>query len=392
MIIRVLQVIAHLGHGGAEQQLSLLARHLPRDEFEMHVCALSCCPTQRRILERADVPVSLVGNRARVSPLRVWELSRHIKRVSPHVVQIWSDATNRNARLAAILARVPSLVANCSSVNGEPQRGSALLENQALRLLDYCTHFNQTPNCGEKTVAARGAASSVETGTADISSVETGYAITLASAGRQVVVPVGVEGGLTRDWSERNALLHEAGIPSGSRVVVTCSDYTPKSRFQDVIWVADLLKVVHDDTHLVLLGDGPLRWRGQRFCQQVEITDRVHLVVDCCQLDRWIAYANCFWEADGREASSSFTMRAMANGVPVIAVDTPANRALLGHGGGLFFQLGHRAGLARQTESLLTDDALARDVSDCARQRVADYLSTNRMVECHAGLFRELAA
>jgi glycosyltransferase involved in cell wall biosynthesis len=156
--------------------------------------------------------------------------------------------------------------------------------------------------------------------------------------------------------------------------------------------VADLLKVVHDDTHLVLLGDGPLRWRGQRFCQQVEIMDRVHLVAECCKLDRWLAYANFFWEVDGLQASASFTMRAMASGVPVIAVDTPANRALLGRDGGLYFQVGHRAGLARQTESILNDDALANGLSDRARQRVADRFSINRMVESHVQLYRELAA
>lgn len=382
MTIRVLQVLAHLGHGVAEQQLSLLAHHLPRAEFEMHVCALSCCSTQRRVLEQAEIPVALVGHRARVSPLQLWELARHIQRAAPHVLQIWSDSTNRQVRLAAILARVPSVMARCSSANGALPRGSALFEDQAMRLLDRCMHFKQRRKFGAEAVAAWDSARLIETG----------YAITLASAGRQLVIPPGVAGEVTGGACARNPLLREAGIPSDSRLIVTCSDFTPKSRFRDVIWVMDLLKVVYDDIHLVLLGDGPLRWRGERFCRQVEITDRVHLVADCCQLDRWLAQANCFWEADGREASSSFTMRAMAHGVPVIAVDTPANRALMGRGGGLLFQHGHRAGLARQTESILNDDARAQDLSACARQRVTDCFPINQMVEGHAQLYRELAA
>ena len=68
------------------------------------------------------------------------------------------------------------------------------------------------------------------------------------------------------------------------------------------------------------------------------------------------------------------------------------NRALLGRSGGLFFRHGHRAGLARQTDSILNDDTLAGSMSASARQRVTACFSINRMVECHAQLYRELAA
>ena len=41
MPIRILEIIPTLDRGGAEKQLSLLAAGLPRDRFEVHVCALT---------------------------------------------------------------------------------------------------------------------------------------------------------------------------------------------------------------------------------------------------------------------------------------------------------------------------------------------------------------
>ena len=38
---RILQIIPTLDRGGAEKQMSLLATGLPRDEFDVHVCALT---------------------------------------------------------------------------------------------------------------------------------------------------------------------------------------------------------------------------------------------------------------------------------------------------------------------------------------------------------------
>ena len=40
MTKRILQIIPTLDRGGAEKQLCLLAEGLPRDEFDVHVCAL----------------------------------------------------------------------------------------------------------------------------------------------------------------------------------------------------------------------------------------------------------------------------------------------------------------------------------------------------------------
>ena len=60
---------------------------------------------------------------------------------------------------------------------------------------------------------------------------------------------------------------------------------------KDAIWAADLLKVIRDDAHLLVFGDGPFRQPLVRFRDQVEIANKVHFLGDCGELRRAFAAA-----------------------------------------------------------------------------------------------------
>jgi glycosyltransferase involved in cell wall biosynthesis len=67
----------------------------------------------------------------------------------------------------------------------------------------------------------------------------------------------------------REQLLAEWELPPGSRLIGAVNRLWPQKRVKDLIWAADLLKVARDDTHLLIIGDGPQRWRLQRYRDQV---------------------------------------------------------------------------------------------------------------------------
>ncbi len=91
-----------------------------------------------------------------------------------------------------------------------------------------------------------------------------------------VIIPNAVELPLGDPPCSREELLAELGLPPQSRMVAVIGRLWPQKRVQDAIWAADLLKVVRDDVHLLVLGDGPERDRLLRFRDQVQIADRVH--------------------------------------------------------------------------------------------------------------------
>ncbi len=73
---RILHVIATLDRGGAEKQLALLATGLPRDEFEVHVCALTRGGPLAAELQASGIPVTVIGKRWKYDPLAWWMLRR----------------------------------------------------------------------------------------------------------------------------------------------------------------------------------------------------------------------------------------------------------------------------------------------------------------------------
>ena len=66
--------------------------------------------------------------------------------------------------------------------------------------------------------------------------------------------------------------------PSEAGWSVSSGRFWPQKRVKDAIWAADLLKVIRDNVHLLVIGDGPHRDRLHRFRDQVVIADKVHFL------------------------------------------------------------------------------------------------------------------
>ena len=78
--------------------------------------------------------------------------------------------------------------------------------------------------------------------------------------------------------STRGQILAELGLPEKSRLIGLVGRLWPQKRVKDAIWAADLLKVIRDDVHLLIFGDGPHRSPLERFRDQVVIRDKVHFL------------------------------------------------------------------------------------------------------------------
>ncbi|MEM8678042.1 MAG: glycosyltransferase, partial [Planctomycetota bacterium] len=76
----------------------------------------------------------------------------------------------------------------------------------------------------------------------------------------------------------RGTIRHQLGLPLDSKLVGMAGSLGPEDHLKDAIWAADLLKVVRDDVHLLLIGNGPDRWRWEKFRRAVQIEDRVHFL------------------------------------------------------------------------------------------------------------------
>jgi glycosyltransferase involved in cell wall biosynthesis len=365
MSIRVLQIIPTLDRCGAEKQLTLLAAGLPRNQFDVHVCALTRGGPLLDDLQRHKIPTTVIGKSWKFDPAAFWRLRRYIRKLAPDIVHTWIFAANSYGRAAAISAGVKHIVAGERCVD----RWKVWHELAIDRCLARRTERIVTNSSG----------------------VRDFYAEHGLPARKFVVIPNGIEPFVPPANTTRDELLAELDLPSDARLIGAVGRLWPQKRYKDLIWAAELLRVVRDDTYLLIVGDGPQRWRLERYRDQTQVGDRVRFLGQRDDVPRLLPHLDCFWLGSGYEGQSNAVMEAMSAGVPVVATDIPGNRDLVvPDETGYLVPLGDRAAFARQTIVLLDDTDLARRMGQAGRQRMLAEFSVDKMVQRHAAMYREL--
>lgn len=364
--MRILQIIPSFDRAGAEKQFALLCAHLPRDQFDVHACALTRSGPYESLLRDADVPVTIVGKRFKVDPAAYRALKLLIARLKPDVVQTWLFAANAYGRAAALAGRVP-VVIGCEQCADPWKRWHQLAIDRYL--------------AGRSTrIIVNG------------SGVRDFYTRAGIPAEKFVLIPNGIPPHPPSPLS-RSELLCQLNLPADARLVANVARLWPQKRVRDVIWAAELLTVARDDVHVLIIGDGPERAALERFRNQVQLQRRVHFVGHRDDVPQLIEHLDVLWLASGYEGLPNILMEAMAAGVPVVATDIPGNRQLVTHGStGFLVPVGDRAALAKFAFQILENPDQNTTLRENARREMLDKFPVDKMVDAHAALYRELLA
>ncbi len=363
-MIRVLQIIPSLDRAGAEKQFAFLCAGLPRDEFEVHACALTRSGPYAAELSNSDIPLWLIEKKWKADPLAYRRLVRLIRKLKPDVVQTWLFAANAYGRMAALQCRVQAIIG--SEQCADPwKRG-------------YQLHIDRWLGRRTSKIVVNGRG------------VKAFYTSRGVAPSKFVLIENGIESHRPSDVS-RSELFESLGLPTDARIVAAVGRLWPQKRIRDAIWTAELLKNVRDDVHFLIIGDGPQRRALERFRDNVQIDDRVHFLGHREDVPRMIEHFDLFWQTSGYEGMPNSIMEAMAAGVPVIATDIPGNNDLVRDGvTGYLAPVGDTAEFARKTNKLLDDRQLAATMGEAARREMIENYPVEKMVNRHATLFREL--
>ena len=361
-IIRVLHIIPTLDRGGAERQLATLVSRIDRDRFDPHVCVLTRDGPLHADLDAAGVPVTVIGKRWTIDPVAYRKLVHTIRRLQPQVVQTWLFAGNSYGRQAALQAGVSRLIATERCIDPWKRWHQWAIDR-------YLTRRT------ERIVVNSDA----------IRRFCVGHKL---PSEKFTLIPNGIDAARFDLPGDRQRLLSELQLPDDARLIGLVGRLWPQKRIKDAIFALDLLKSVRDDVHLLIIGEGPMRWRLTRFRDQLELRGRVHFLGERNDVPQLLRSLDLLWLASAYEGMPNAIMEAMAAELPVVATDIPGNRDLvLPEKTGYLVPVGDRAGLARWTQPLLDKPDLAREFGKAARQRIETEFQVEKMVSAYERLY-----
>jgi glycosyltransferase involved in cell wall biosynthesis len=329
----------------------------------------------------ATIPVTYIPRRWRVDPLADFQLVRHVNRLRPDIVHTWSS--------------VPGMLGP-TAVNWARQRlrrkRSISATSDTIRLVAGQYRIQRWTGAWESLMERRFARHAVRYLSNSTAVRDWCVAGGLRDQRFTVILP-GVPVARPSDVP-RDELLRELQLPADARLIGVVGRLVPNHRVQDLIWAADLLRVLHDNLRMLIIGDGPLRSQLEQYARMASDLDHIRFLGERTDLWRIIPHFDVVWNGSENRSISTSILEAMSAGVPVIASDVPVNRELIvPDETGYLIPLGRRSGRAdraRHTDRIFNDSALAARLGTAAKQVVSSRFNWEQVVASHADLYCEV--
>jgi glycosyltransferase involved in cell wall biosynthesis len=390
---RVLHIIDSLDRTDAAHQLRVLAQGLAREGVEVQIASLDAIKNPLPLKEGMGedfageaftVPITALSRRGTVDPLAFTQLVRLIQRFQPDVVHTW----NLDAAMYAGAALKPwpqKWRGRVRAALVRPEHPRLVLGLYRIEPWKPAWHY----------FFVRRLSSLADRLVTNSASVREWFAARGWPNEKFVQAPIGVQIATPSDVS-REAFLRELQLPGDAKLIGVVGPLTPENRTKDLIWAADLLRVLHDNLRVLVVGEGPLRAPLEEYARLASDLEHIHFLGDRPDLCRMMPHLDVLWNGGENVGLSPAILDAMAASVPVVASDTPTNGELVVENEtGYLIPLGIRSGRAaraRHTDRIFTDPQLVARLGTAARKRVTDQFVPQRMVEWYEELYTNVCA
>jgi len=365
IVLNVLQLIPTLDRSGAEKQMVLLAKGLPRDRFRVEVATLTRLGPFEAELNAAAVPVTAIGKHFKLDPIALHRLAGFLKARKFDVVQTWIFAANTYGRIAAWLAGVPVVVVAEMAVDLWKGRSEQFVDR---RLATWCDRL-------------------------------VGNSQAVVDFYRRLGVPTDrlamIYSGTADDEPpivDSRAIRLSFGFEAGAPLVLFAGRLAEQKRVDDLLKALDLLQHVQPDVRTLIAGDGPLRDRLEETAQAYHLDGRVRFLGHRDDLPRLLAAADLIVLPSAYEGLPNVVLEAMRFRKPVIATAAPGTTEVVVDGQtGLLVPIGNAPLMARAIRDIVRDPTLAHRLGDAGRACVEAHFRADTMVAKFAALYENLA-
>lgn len=359
---RVLYVITDLLTGGVPLHLRRLCSAMGQRGYDCAVACLAPPGPVSELLQADDVPVTHFGARGAWDLRVIWRLSQLIRREKPDLVHCLLFHANIAGRLAGALARFPSPRLLCEIQTVEIERRWHLIVDGLTQELCGCVIGNSSAvvdHLAQHAHIQRHRLALVRGGI-DVSAIDAAPTLPRST------------------WS----------LPPDSPLVVWVGRLDPVKGLDDLI---EAMVVVGQESnaHLALVGDGEYRRSIEELIERRQVGDRVTLLGRRDDVGAILKAADVFVFPSYTEGMPNALLEAMAAGLPVVASDILACRAVITHERtGLLVSVRNSKALADAILRLFADPEAAARLGEAARQHVRDALRIEACFDAYETLYR----
>jgi glycosyltransferase involved in cell wall biosynthesis len=345
---RVLMLVDQLEprSGGGERFAVGLAAHLPRERFEVALCATrAVLAPWDRTLRESGVPWFALGRRATADVLPFARLARVLRRQRVDVLHAHMFGSNVWATVIGRAARVPVVVAHEQTWDYEGQPLRRFLDGR---------------------LVGRGADAFVAVSTADRDRM-----VALEGVPAEKV-RVELNGYVPRTGRRPPARLREElGLAAHVPLVGTAAILRPQKALEVLL---DAFARVRTDAHLVIAGDGSCRGALERHAAGLGIAPRTHFLGLRDDVDALLAAVDVAAMSSDFEGTPLFAFECMAAGTPLVATAVGGLPDMLEDGrSALLVPRRDAAALAAGIDRLLGDGAAREALAAAAAERLERY-------------------
>ena len=190
-------------------------------------------------------------------------------------------------------------------------------------------------------------------------------------------------------------LRKKLGIPEDARVIVTVARLFPLKGYEFVLPAAERVIREYPDTHLLVVGDGPMHDELIAGIAAKNLTGNFHFagLVPPDRVGDYLAQGDLLWHLSLREGLPRAVVQALATGIPAVgfALDGTPEVVLSGETGFAVTPESVDAVVAA-TETLWNDPELRKKMGARGQQLVLERFDWRRMAEILLAEYRRLAA
>ena len=327
-----------MGGGGAERQLTYLARGLAAGKWEVHVALLAGGP-YLTTLERSGAVIHVMPGANNYDPRLLMRIGRVVDAVAPAVVQTWMPMMDIAGGFVCSIKGLPWILSERVSNQGYLSPAKRLLRNASAR---RATAIVANSRAGERYWASR-----------------------IASASRLFVI----ENALPLEEMDAvpTADLTRFSGMEGRPVIMAAGRYEPQKNY---LVLVQALQIVAQgrDIKALFCGEGASEPAIRSAIDHARLSDQVLLAG--FQQDVWglMKAADVYVSISHFEGRANTVMEAAACGLPLVLSDIPEHREMFGDDAAWFVDRHDPALVARAIGEVLADPAAAQLRADRATQ------------------------